>query len=108
MKKKTLNKDFKTIAAENIPLELPKHVALKFADISPNWTTDTCVSIICSIKNQHITIESILEEVRHKTHATETRFMAIRKAAYALEGPFILILMIIHHPEIEILSLKQI
>ena len=110
MKRKTLNREFKELSSYTEPLELPKHLAFKFSEVSQNWTTDTHVAVICSLKteNQDVTyIEKILQHARAQTNFRETKFMPIHNAAYAMEGPFIFILMVIAHPEIETLILKD-
>lgn len=89
------------------PLELPKNIAMDYAEQANNWTIHTPVSVVCTLKKEsNENIQQILSSARSRSNIQEHKFMSIRAAAYAIEAPFLLIYLLITHPAVEILSLK--
>lgn len=89
------------------PLELPKNIALDYAEEASNWDINTPISVICTVKPSSTeNIEQILNKAKSRSNVKELKFMSIRSAAYAIEAPFLLIFMLITHPSIETISMK--
>ena len=108
MRKKTLNKVFKEITSSTEPLELPKEMILKTAGLDYQWSTDSQAAIICTTKSNPNKMQHILQNARNQTNSHETRFTPIRKSSFAIEGPLLLLLSIINHPDIETIMLKPV
>lgn len=89
------------------PLELPKNIALDYAEEASNWDVNTPISVVCTVKEESTeNIEQIVNRLKARLKINHFNFTIIRNAIYAIEAPFILIFMLITHPDIETLSMK--